>query len=116
MMKKDNLEHLFKHLESDFDIESPNKGHEKRFLSKLNNKAGDVSTKYTIRSLWRPITGIAASIVLLISVFIGLNQDNNTLDLASISPEMAQTQSFSQMLSPKNWKNWKPKLHPKQKN
>jgi hypothetical protein len=93
-MKKDSLDSLFKNLEKDFDFEMPKLGHQQRFLDKLNKNAEDVRVKNPFRSIWRPLTGIAASIVLLISVFIGFNQDGNITDLASISPEMAQTQSF----------------------
>jgi septal ring factor EnvC (AmiA/AmiB activator) len=92
MMKTDNLESLFKHLEGGFDIESPGEGHDKRFLNKLNRNTAEISSRTNHRALWWPITGIAASVVMLISLFIGFN--NNTPDLASISPEMAQTQLF----------------------
>lgn len=35
-MSKDNLDHLFKNLEGQFDVETPNEGHQARFLEKLN--------------------------------------------------------------------------------
>ena len=94
-MKKDNLNTLFENLEKDFDIEMPNLGHEQRFLNKLNNKteSGVIKTN-SVRNLWRPIMGVAASVILLISIFIGVQQDSTTNDLADISPEMANTQSF----------------------
>ena len=92
-MKKDNLNTLFKNLEKDFDVEMPNLGHEQRFLNKLNPENTAIETKPG-RSLWRPFVGIAASIALLISLFIVFQQDSTTNDLASISPEMANTQSF----------------------
>ena len=38
--------------------------------------------------------GIAASIVLLVTVFVGINKQEDVLDLASVSPEMAETQDF----------------------
>jgi len=92
-MKKDNLNTLFKSLEKDFDIEMPDLGHEQRFLNKLNPES-NVFENNSGRSIWRPFVGIAASIALLISLFIGFQQDSTTNDLASISPEMANTQSF----------------------
>jgi hypothetical protein len=94
-MTNDNLNNLFKNLEKDFDVESPRLGHQQRFLDKLNSQTETVvlSTKLQ-RNIWRPLMGIAASIVLLISLFIGFQNDNNSRDLASISPQMAKTQNF----------------------
>ena len=92
-MKKDNLNTLFKNLEKDFNIEMPNLGHEQRFLNKLNSESVAKGIKPS-RNLWKPLIGIAASIALLISLSIGFQQDSTTNDLASISPEMANTQSF----------------------
>jgi hypothetical protein len=94
-MKDDNLNTLFKNLKEDFDVETPSLGHQQRFLDKLNNqsKTGDITTKPQ-RSIWRPLIGIAASVALLISLFVGFQQDINSKDLASVSPEMATTQNF----------------------
>ncbi|MCK5401265.1 MAG: hypothetical protein KAJ28_06490 [Flavobacteriaceae bacterium] len=94
-MKNDNLNTLFKNLENDFDIESPGLGHQQRFLDKLNNQSESIrQVSIPHRSFWKPLIGIAASIVLLISLFIGLQQDSNSKDLASVSPEMENTQNF----------------------
>lgn len=92
-MNKDNLDNIFKNLENQFDVESPASGHELRFLDKLEkqNKTKVVSIK---PSIWKPILSVAATIVLFISIFIGLNKDEQQIDLASVSPEMAQTQDF----------------------
>ncbi|MCF6295758.1 MAG: hypothetical protein L3J25_08715 [Flavobacteriaceae bacterium] len=94
-MKNHNLNTLFKNLKEDFDIETPGLGHQQRFLDKLNNQTETVvlNTKPQ-RSIWRPLIGVAASVVLLISLFVGFQQDSNSKDLASVSPEMANTQDF----------------------
>lgn len=94
-MSKDNLDKIFKNLENDFNVEAPNPGHQARFLDKLNNQNNKSTMVIKLKtSIWKPLMGIAASIVLLISVFIGLNQTEGVVDLASVSPEMAQTQDF----------------------
>jgi arginine decarboxylase-like protein len=95
MMKNDNLNTLFKNLEKDFDIETPSLGHQQRFLDKLNRQTKTVvlNTKPQ-RSIWRPLISIAASVAILISLFVGFQQDSSSKDLASISPEMATTQDF----------------------
>jgi hypothetical protein len=94
-MNKDNLNTMFENLNEDFNIEEPNSGHQQRFFDKLNSQNSvAVQTKKSVRSLWRPLIGVAASVVLLISDFIGVHQEIPLTDLASISPEMATTQDF----------------------
>lgn len=92
-MSKDNLDKLFDNLKNDFDIEVPNLGHQQRFLDKLNNK-GNIASGTPKRSLWKPIISIAASMILMVALFFGSQQEANAKDLASISPEMAETQNF----------------------
>ena len=94
-MKVNNLNTIFKNLRPDFDTEMPNAGHEHRFLTKLNNQNREVITLTQPKSnFWKPFLSIAASIVLIVTVFIGINKNNEPHDLASISPEMAKTQNF----------------------
>ena len=94
-MNKDNLSHLFETLQSDFDIETPNKGHEHRFLDKLNaNREQPVAVTKPKRNLWKPFIGIAASIALILTFTFTLNTEEDIKDLASVSPEMANTQHF----------------------
>jgi len=94
-MSKDNLNIIFKNKVGQFDTEEPAIGHKQRFLDKLNNQNTVVVTeKKSVFKLWRPIIGIAASVVLLITVSVGVFKGNNSIDLASISPEMATTQDF----------------------
>ena len=94
-MNENNLNTIFKNLKSDFDAEEPNGGHENRFLTKLNNQNREVITLTQPKSnFWKPFLSIAASIVLIVTVFIGINKNNEPHDLASISPEMAETQNF----------------------
>lgn len=95
-MNKNTIEKLFNNLEGDFDIEMPNTGHENRFLEKLkqqNNTVVDSTFKTT--NYWKPFLAIAASIVLCFSIFtIMQQQEPELMDLASVSPELSQTQSF----------------------
>ncbi len=95
-MKKDTLKDLFKHLEHDFDLEIPNSGHENRFLEKLNtqNQQQVVNSYKSKRSLWRPLLGLAASIVLIVTIAFNFSIKKEPLGLASVSPKMAETQSF----------------------
>lgn len=88
---EDNLHTLFDNIKDDFDIEVPNIGHNKRFLDKLNTQ--HIVVNVPKRNLWKPFIGIAASITLLVSLFVLMPREDVVPDLASISPEMAKTES-----------------------
>lgn len=92
-MKKDTIEKLFDNLKHEFDIEVPTENHKNRFMKKLNNQDTYVDNE-SKRNIWKPFLGIAASIAILITVFVGSIQKDSVHDLASISPEMAETQNF----------------------
>ncbi len=90
-MKKDELDILFKKLEGSFDVQQTPKGHQKRFLEKLN---GEKQTEKKPWNIWKPLS-IAASVAVLFTIgFLFLKNDGHQNDLASVSPEMEQTQSF----------------------
>lgn len=95
-MSKDNIHQLFKRLEHDFDIEAPSINHNQRFLNKLNKKGALQPAKANKqrRRLLKPLIGVAASFALLFTFFIGSQQSEGISDLASVSPQMAETQSF----------------------
>jgi len=94
-MERDNLKSLFENLQNEFDVESPNVGHEQRFLAKLK---GEDTTRVVLKnsksSFWKPFMAIAASLVLGISIFAIVQQGPEAKDLASISPELSETQDF----------------------
>lgn len=93
-MKPDNLDTLFKSLQDDFDFEVPNASHEDRFLAKLKSQSKTVTLEKKHYPFLKPLLAVAASIVLLIVLTFTFNQQDTTKDLASVSPEMAETQSF----------------------
>jgi hypothetical protein len=92
----DNLDTLFKNLSNEFDLAEPKSGHQQRFLDKLKNQDEKVVslTKSKNTRFLKPLMGIAASIALIISVFMSLQNNDMERDLASVSPEMATTQTF----------------------
>ncbi|MCG2459569.1 hypothetical protein K8352_02270 [Flavobacteriaceae bacterium F89] len=91
MMKKIDLESVFKELEGTFDTEIPQEGHQARFLQKLRGQKV-VSQPRTEKSWWRPLA-IAASIAVLLSVGLGLFNSFPTKNerIAKISPEASKT-------------------------
>jgi len=95
-MNKNTIDELFNNLEGDFDNEMPNLGHENRFLDKLKQQDQSiVRTESKKTNYWKPFLAIAASLVLCFTVFTVMQQQEPELmDLASVSPELSQTQSF----------------------
>lgn len=94
-MSNDSLNEWFKNLDQDFDVESPNLGHEQRFLNKLIKQKDQKPSKSSgTRSVWKPFLSIAASIAFILLFSLGLQQEDEVRDLASVSPEMAKTQDF----------------------
>ncbi|WP_230401642.1 hypothetical protein [Hanstruepera ponticola] len=90
----DNLENIFKKLNDNFDIEEPAADHKQRFASKLNNQNYVIRINDKPSFNWKPLVGIAASIVLIIVLVLGNSHEVNAKGLASVSPEMAKTQDF----------------------
>ena len=94
-MKKDSINDLFEGLQDQFDIETPDSNHEKRFFAKLKSQQHEVVTLDTKQvSNWKPFLAIAASVVLIITLFFGNQSNSEVYDLASVSPEMEETQNF----------------------
>lgn len=89
---KDNIEQLFENLDNQFDIEVPNLGHQQRFIDKLNKTETKVANRKT--NYWKPLLAVAASVVLILSIALNIKPDTTQKDLASISPELAETQNF----------------------
>lgn len=92
MEQKDNIDQLFDRLQGDFDFNEPETGHEARFLEKMDSKT--IVLNKTRKSIWKPFIGIAASMTLLVSLFVFTQKEETSKDLASVSPEMQQTQDF----------------------
>ncbi len=91
-MKKDRIDQLFKNLEGTFNVQDTPKGHQHRFLDKLNNqpKVENNSTYYLKR-----VISIAAVLAIIVTISgLLINTNVKAADLASVSPEMEQTQSF----------------------
>jgi len=101
-MKKNDIDNLFKKLESSFDLKETPVGHTNRFLDKLNtnsiaseDKAETKTQKPVYLFNWKRAISVAAVAILFISVGSFLfTEDVTSADLASVSPEMEQTQSF----------------------
>jgi len=96
-MKDEELIKLF--INEDCDLEEPEIGHEERFLYKLKESRNLRSSRgeSPVRPLWKSWIAIAASIVFIILIagsFLSSNILSKPADLATISPEMKETQDF----------------------
>lgn len=94
-MKDNNLEDLFKKLDGSFDLNEPPQGHRERFLEKLNHQNKVIPLQRTKSVIWRPLR-IAASILVLVAAGLTLllNRPSTEEQVASISPEVSQTQFY----------------------
>lgn len=92
-MQKDTLDELFKNLEGGFDTENPNAGHQDRFLEKLKAHES-LNSKINSGFNWKSFLAVAASLLICLSVFTTVNARTDVIDLASVSPEMSETQDF----------------------
>ncbi len=86
---KDSIDKIFKKLENQFDIEDPTIGHFNRFEAKLNNTSAPKKS-YRLFSF----IAVAASVVLLFGIWLGSSFSNKGMELAGISSEMEETQSY----------------------
>jgi len=106
-MKNNDFDKLFEEL--NFDIEEPHTGHKERFFKKLEGRSFNTSkSKGKIRNILTPVFAIAASFLLaffLLGDFIGQGNSAKNSDLASISPEMKQTQEFYTSMISRELKN-----------
>ena len=94
-MNNDKLDTLFKDL--DFDVREPSATHQSDFLKKLKEQDEDEApNRGRVITFWKPLLAIAAclSIGLLVFGKSLLQQTAPSNDLASVSQEMATTQSF----------------------
>lgn len=73
----------------DFNIKEPHKGHLARFEKRLHAK----QVKSKPKSSWKWMS-IAASIVLLLGFWLGSNHQKNQIELADVSQEMKETQTY----------------------
>lgn len=96
-MKKDSIEQLFNRLENQFDTESPSDNHQASFLEKLQqlDASQPKKEKTPVRKVnWIKPLLVAASLLLIFGVIITNSLAPQDIDLADISPEMEQTQTF----------------------
>ena len=82
---KDNFDKLFG---KDFDIAEPTIGHFERFENRISKTGSKKKNKS-----WQWIS-IAASVVLLLGVWLGQNLQSDSLELADVSPKMEETQIY----------------------
>ena len=94
-MNKNTIDELFESHKGKFDVHQTPEGHQKRFLDKLNAAQASATTQAKAGvNWWRPLS-IAASVVVIIGLgFSLLKSPEPSGELASVSPEMEQTQTF----------------------
>lgn len=91
-MKEDNIDELFEKTRPYFNLEEPREGHKARFIEKLNASPAEQARGI---SWWKPLS-IAASILLVVGLFLGPNLWNETekVRIAEISPEISNSEFY----------------------
>ncbi|WGK64324.1 hypothetical protein [Croceiramulus getboli] len=93
MKEQDDITQLFDRHRGQFDLAQPEQGHLERFRSRLHPDEEEEPRVHTLHS-WKWM-GIAASILILVAVLLfPQGGAAEKTELASISPEMAETESF----------------------
>lgn len=84
------LEKIFENHQGKFDTLEPDSGHFERFRSRIETK----KAKKNSTTLWFVKIAVAASIALFAGIWMGGEFNSKGLELAQVSPEMEETQSF----------------------
>ncbi len=95
MKKEDTIKKLFERMQDQLDIHEPSVDHQIRFLEKLQQQNKVVTLPTKKRNWIRPLS-IAASVAVLIGI-VAISFISNPIqeaDLASVSPQMQETQGF----------------------
>ncbi|MDX1461522.1 MAG: hypothetical protein R3359_00580 [Marinirhabdus sp.] len=94
MEEKDIIKDCFERHQGSFDIHELPEGHQKRFLEKLHEHAAVEKTPTRILLLKTLSIAATVSLLLYLGGVAVAQQQPQEADLASVSPEMEQTQSF----------------------
>lgn len=96
MIEEDHLKKLFDRVRPEITLEDAPEGHTHRFVDRLNNEKANTAKQKKL--FWKPLS-IAASVIVLLGIGILLLKPvaPEEIDLASVSPEMQETQSFFTM-------------------
>jgi hypothetical protein len=94
-MKEDQFNELLNTLTALPDLEEPAVGHQERFLEKLNAVKGKEKEPLRRLDWWKPLS-IAASIVLVLGIFLGSQLWDKGVDerITEISPEVSNTEFY----------------------
>ncbi len=93
-MNNDPIKKIFEHVKDQLDIHEPSSRHEVRFLEKLQQQSKVVQLSPKKKNWYKPLA-IAASIAVLLGIAtLGLFSPAEKAELASVSPQMQETQSF----------------------
>lgn len=96
MKERDEIEKLLQNKNTELDVFTPSASHQLRFLEKLKHQNTIDEPVFKNKRSYQPLLAIAASITLLIC--LGFSMYNLKISsketLASVSPEMKNTQDF----------------------
>lgn len=94
---ENEFDNLFNDIKFHIDTEEPAADHKALFLKRLHKNElvlKKPKTKVIVLHHFRSVMSIAASLLLLLGIFIGTSSDANSMELSKISEEMAYTEDY----------------------
>ncbi|HEA31404.1 MAG TPA: hypothetical protein ENH91_15655, partial [Leeuwenhoekiella sp.] len=92
-MEEQNLEEWFAaQQEGCWDLAEPKTGHKERFSAKLGQKTEEKKT-INLEFWWKPLA-VAASVLFIVLLSLSQKTGTNGKELATVSPQMEETQDF----------------------
>lgn len=94
MSKEDDIELLFKNLNEKFDVKEPEKGHQMRFLNKLQASAIVVKKPKKVNRNWWKTVSVAATLVALLAVGFNVAFNPKQRKIAKVPTEVQNAQYY----------------------
>jgi uncharacterized protein YsxB (DUF464 family) len=92
---ENDLDNLFNDLKFHIDNEEPTVNHKARFLKRLHkNELVKTKQRVIVLKRFRSVLSVAASLLLMLGIFVGMSSDAKSMELSKISEEMANTEDY----------------------
>lgn len=92
---ENELDNLFNDLKFHIDNEEPTVNHKAQFLKRLHkNELVKTKPRVIVLKRFRSVLSVAASLLLMLGIFVGISSDAKSMELSKISEEMAHTEDY----------------------
>lgn len=92
---ENQLDNLFNDIKFHIDNEEPTVNHKTQFLKRLHkNELVKTKLRVIVLKRFRSVLSVAASLLLMLGIFVGMSSDAKSMELSKISEEMAHTEDY----------------------